>query len=369
MTAASCPEYAALDSLGTLEQFHAEIAMAERDGAIVVQRNAHHGDGSGLKRLQVCDLTRLAIHLGTPLHGDVLGSANEVLAPWRDRFPVVDAVLSTWAAGRKIRQHGPDAAPDLVDALRVAADALNGATRERTLRRESVRLFGDSKRIEALTPWLELLASGEIASSGLSREEIWSTFGLRRQPQPLLLAGSGHVSVAGESLPIVAPYMGLPPEQIMGIHSQAEFVLTVENLTSFHDAASLPDARPRLIIYSGGMPSPAWRRAWQCMVASISDEASLYHWGDIDEGGFRIAHAIQRTAHEIGKSIRPWMMSPESLPQACVDAAETPTSSELRRMCDASAAAGWEQVCDELMHRPIRLEQEALEARLPASRR
>jgi hypothetical protein len=368
MTPASCPEYAALNSLSASEHFHAEIAMAERDGAIAVERDHHHADGSGLKRLQVRDISRLAAHLGQTLHTETLQAAQDVLAPWKARFPLVDSVLSAWAAGRKVRSQGPDAAHDLRDALRVAAEAGDATTGERILRRESVRLFGDSKRIEALTHWLDVLATGDTASSGLSREDVWSAFGLRRQPQPLLLAGRTRIRVAGVTLPLFSPYLGLPPEQIEGIDEPVSFVLTIENLTSFHDAASVVDPRSRLILYTGGMPSPAWRTAWQRMLASLPSDTPIYHWGDIDEGGFRIAHAIQRASSAVGRAIRPWMMSPESLPSESLAHAALPTSNELQRMCATSEAAGWRDVAHSLRSRPIRLEQEALVPRLPPCR-
>lgn len=339
--------------------------MAERDGAIVVQRDHHHGDGGGLKRLQVRDLSLLAAHLGETLHTDTLQAADALLTPWRERFPVVNAVISTWSAGRKVRSQGPDAAQDLRDALRVAVEAENATGGERILRRESVRLFGDSKRIEALTPWLEIMAAGEISSSGLSHEDIWSAFGLRRQPQPMLLSGKSRIWVAGHRLPIISPYVGLPPESIEAIEEPVDFVLSVENLTSFHDAANLADPRHRLIIYTGGMPSPAWCRAWQRMLASLPSETPIYHWGDIDEGGFRIAHVIQRASAKVGRSIRPWMMSPDSFPSEYLSIGKVPTASELLRMCTTSEATGWQDVSDAMRLQPIRLEQEALHPQLP----
>ena len=93
------------------------------------------------------------------------------------------------------------------------ADAGN----ERILRRESVRLFGQSKRLEKLTPWLDLLLTNDLASSGLMPQETWALLDLRREPQPFLVAGSGTVTLLdGMQLPLARPFLGLPSEAISG---------------------------------------------------------------------------------------------------------------------------------------------------------
>src|SRR5690606_21312735 len=118
-----------------------------------------------------------------------IAAAEALLQPWRARFPVIDAVLEHWRHDRRVRGQACDAAGDLADAARAVDALVDEAGGERILRRESIRLFGHSKRLEALTPWLEVLFTGELAASGLDAAQTWSALGLRKQPQPLLLAG------------------------------------------------------------------------------------------------------------------------------------------------------------------------------------
>lgn len=254
----STREYTDLRSLAELERFHAEVALAERDGAVSVQREARSGDGSRLLRLGVADLPALARHLDVPLLDDRVTEAASRLAAWVERFPVLADVLDAWRSGRKLRSCGPEAARDLADAATVVAARADDAGHERILRRESVRLFGDSKRLEKLTTWLELLVTGELAASGLSKDEVWSAIGLRREPQPLLISGCGRVVLNDASVPLVRPYLGLPVESMQSVTVTADYVLSIENLASFHDAALSPDAAAGLLLYTGGMPSPAW---------------------------------------------------------------------------------------------------------------
>lgn len=362
MTRAGAPEYLALGTLDELEQFHAKIAFAEREGAVVAVRDRKGGDGSRLLRLQVADLHKLARHLDMRLLDDRCAEAASQLEAWLPRFPVIAAVLEAWQNNRKLLG-GPGAAPELAAAARLIAARADDAGHERILRRESARLFGDSKRIEKLTPCLDVLLGGEPTSSGRLSEELWAEIGLRREPQPLLLSGSGVVDVGDSRVPLLQPYLGLPLESVRAVTTNARYVLTIENLASFHDAASC--GGPGLLIYTGGMPSPAWRAAYQRILIGQSAQVPVYHWGDIDEGGFRIAAVLARTADAAGHAVRPWMMSPSSLPEPVLSNAAEPGPAVLAAMCRWADRAGWPDVAADLRTSPILLEQEHLDPRVP----
>ncbi len=365
-TPASAADYLALETLDARERFHAAVALAERAGAVHVERDRHQGDGQRLLRIRVAHLDVLAAYLGIVLLDARTAAAETILQPWQARFPVLDAVLQAWRGGRKVRAQGPEAASDLADAARAVAALQDAPGGERILRRESVRLFGDSKRLERLTPWLELLATGETAASGLAREDVWSAIGLRREPQPLLLAGSGHVDLDGSVLPLVRPYLGLPMDTLRSLATEARYLLTIENLASFHDAASDPAARHGLLLYTGGMPSPTWRRACARIIAGLPATATLYHWGDIDEGGFRIAAVLADLARGAGRALQPWRMSMASLQQTVDEVPlHQPMPSALAAMQRWAQRAGWDDVVEDLARRPMQLEQERLEIVLP----
>lgn len=361
MTRSGAPEYLALGTLDELEQFHAQVTIAERDGAVVAIRDRKGGDGSRLLRLQVADLHELARHLGVQALDLRCAQAASQLDAWLPRFAVLADVLEAWRQGRKLLG-GPEAAADLAAAARLIAARAEDAGHERILRRESARLFGDSKRIEKLTACLDVLLSGELAASGRMGEELWAEIGLRREPQPLLLSGDGVVELDSGQIPLLRPYLGLPLESVRAVAANARYVLTIENLASFHDAASLGDG---LLIYTGGMPSPAWRAAYQRLLAGQPEQTPIHHWGDIDEGGFRIAAVLNRTAAAIGRAVSPWMMSPSTLPQSVLARAPTPPPAVLAAMCRWAERAGWSEVAVELRARPIQLEQEHLDPRLP----
>ncbi len=216
---------------------------------------------------------------------------------------------------------------------RAVETLLADARSERILRMASIALFGDSKRLEALTAWLDLLVAGELAPSGLEDEQVWSALGLRREPQPLLLAGQGAVQLDDGSRHVLPRrWLGFPMDAVRGIATEVHALLSIENLASFHEAAALRDDAPVLLLYTGGMPSPTWRAAYARLLAGLPTDAALYHWGDIDRGGFRIAAKLAETAAAASRCLQPWLMSPDALP-AEVIAGSAPPRQRYRRRC------------------------------------
>lgn len=270
------------------------------------------------------------------LLGERVAHAEVLLAQWRSpvsggngqSFPVITEVLHAWRAGRKVRGHGPEAGADLADATRAVETLLADARSERILRKASIALFGDSKRLEALTAWLDLLVAGELAPSGLEDEQVWSALGLRREPQPLLLAGQGAVQLDDGSRHVLPRrWLGFPMDAVRGISTEVHALLSIENLASFHEAAALRDDAPVLLLYTGGMPSPTWRAAYARLLAGLPTDAALYHWGDIDRGGFRIAAKLAETAAAASRCLQPWLMSPDALPAEVIAGSAPPLAS------------------------------------------
>lgn len=363
MTAAKCPEYAALRTLNEIETFDAEIALAVRAGAIAAERE-RFGEHPRLLRLQLASLESLGVHLGVDLLSTQVMQAAAELADSVPAFPIVQDVLDTWARGRHVRGHGSEAARDIADAAKAVLACRGDDTQERLLRRESVRIFRDSKRLEALSPWLDLLLTGELTASGLDNAQIWSALGLRREPQPVLVAGHGTAILPQTTIALCRPYLGLPVDAVRTIETQARYVLTIENLTSFHDAARAMPNGDVLLIYTGGMPSPAWRAFFARLLGSLPADCRLYHWGDIDEGGFRIAAQLAMVVNAEGRNLLPWLMSPQDFDIDALDA-EAPSAACLKKMTYWADKAGWPQIASALQQTPIRIEQEAIDPRFP----
>lgn len=365
------PEYPAQRTWPEREAFHGQMALAERAGAITIQRARYRGEGQDIERITVADLAALATYLDVKLQQTRVSEAEAVLAPWRARFPVLEDVLAAWQAGRRVRGHTAEAARAIADAALVVDACQQDLMRERSLRRESARLFAGqanaSKRIEQLTSWLDLISSGHLKADGtLEDVHVWAALGLRKEPLPLLLAGNAQLHLEYGQLSLLRPWLGVPPESLRTVQTPARCVLSIENLASFHDAARLSDP-DTLLLYTGGMPSPAWRRAYACILRSLPADARIYHWGDIDQGGFRIASVLAHSAAETGHRLLPWQMSPTHLPASIRTRAKRADPATLKAMCHWAERADWPQIAHDLQQQPLMLEQELLEARLPAS--
>ncbi|WP_339437624.1 Wadjet anti-phage system protein JetD domain-containing protein [Pseudomonas sp. EL_65y_Pfl1_R32] len=147
---------------------------------------------------------------------------------------------------------------------------------------------------------------------------------------------------------------------IRGYSGSPDWLLTIENLTTFHQAAKalLPN-RPGLVIYTAGMPSPTWGKAYANILMSLPDSTRILHWGDHDEGGFRVAARVAHFATTTGRHLEPWYMD-ASLWNERGDEAQ---AEQHRSMIRSAIRAGWAELASTL--KAIILEQEGLPIRLP----
>jgi hypothetical protein len=132
-------------------------------------------------------------------------------------------------------------------------------------------------------------------------------------------------------------------------------VLTIENQTTFHVWARQHCDSDALCLYTAGMPSPAWRAMYPLLLSELPAATPVLHWGDVDEGGFRIAAFLSRCAGEVGHTLMPWKMHPADVPEGLRREAPART---VERMVRYAEEAGWADVARELAQAKIVAEQE-----------
>lgn len=358
---AQCPELFATRDLDEAAQFRAEIAAAERAGAIRLILAKRGVPPSDVKAIVVNDVELLAAYLGRDVRSLQVEQAGERLRPYLNAFPVLEHVLDRWRLGKSVRGAplSSGSVDALVDAIKVRL-AREGKPEDALLRRASAQLFRDSKRIERLSRWLDLLGEGSLVPSGLSKAEIFSSLGLHKEPQPFLIAAENAVVSAGcgESN-LFRPYHGLPSEVIARFHFKRapSCLLTVENKATFHEMALHASSSQVCIVFTGGMPSPAWKKAYAKMLESLDREVPVYHFGDIDVGGFRIAHAIGEVVNSHGRALLPWLMDPAELVKLGYELypAKPAQIKTMRHWCER---IGWGNLAAKIEEHPGMLEQE-----------
>ena len=357
LTDSALAEYRELRSLKAKEDFEAVMAYAQAEGAIVVQRPRHDPQGL-VERVELIDVVQLAAILGKVPHAMRVQSARQTLTARYDEHPVLNDVLSNWEKLKKVRGAGPDAADNWAMACDVIsycrAQVALGAT-ETPVRDASARLFKDSKRIESLVPCLDVLLAGNVEDDARPEAEVLQELGLYREPQPARLAGNVVVRRERGSFPLDRPYGALPPSTVLGLESMPSQVLTVENLTTFHVWARQHCDSDVLCLYTAGMPSPAWRAMYIRLLSELPISTPVLHWGDVDEGGFRIAAYLSRCATEAGHVLRPWKMRPADVPDSQRRVAPTRT---VDRMVKYAGEAGWNDIAHELAEAKLVAEQE-----------
>jgi hypothetical protein len=349
--------YHALRSLKEKEAFEAVMTYGQAEGAIKVQRPRHDPQGL-IERVELVDVVKLAMLLGQVPHAARVKMAKQMLTEHLVAYPVLVDVLSGWEKLKTVRCTGPDDAAGWAMACDVVAycraQVVLGAT-ETPVRDASARLFKDSKRIQSLVPRLDVLLTGNIGDDARPEVEVLQELGLHREQQPARLAGNVVIRRERGAFPLDRPYCALPPSTVLGCGSMPSQVLTIENQTTFHVWARQRCDSDVLCIYTAGMPSPAWRAMYLRLLSELPVATPVLHWGDVDEGGFRIAAFLSRCAAEAGHALRPWKMRPADVPESLRRAAPART---VERMVMYAGEAGWHDIAQELAEAKFVAEQE-----------
>jgi len=357
LTGSALAGYHALRSLKDKENFEAVMAHGQAEGAIKVQHPRHDPEGL-IERIELVDVAKLAMLLGEIPHAARVQTAKQTLTAHLAAYPVLLDALSSWEKLRRVRGTGPDDAATWAMACDVIAycraQVALGAM-ETPVRDASARLFKDSKRIESLVPCLDVLMVGNIEENARPEAEVLQELGLYREQQPARLAGNITVRRERGAFPLDRPYCALPPSTVLSIESMPSQVLTIENQTTFHVWARQHCDSETLCLYTAGMPSPAWRAMYVRLLSGLSVQTPVLHWGDVDEGGFRIAAVLSRCASEAGHTLNAWKMSPAEIPESVRRAAPART---VERMAKYAREAGWNDVADELTEAKLVAEQE-----------
>ncbi|WP_197342688.1 Wadjet anti-phage system protein JetD domain-containing protein [Ralstonia solanacearum] len=360
LTRSNLAAYRSEKSLQAKELFEVTMQAARAEGAIhLVWDNPQEGNGF-IERVELVNPRALAKFLGcTPL-ADLLADASARFTPHVERFPVLNDVLQRWAQLRTVRKLSPDSVQEWLDAVKVidsARDEVPADAISVPIREASYRLFKDSKRVEKLVGPADVLLCGSVEAAPRDQAEVWKEIGLFREEQPALLAGNVIVKRERVTACLDAPYGGLPTRTVLGLACVPRQVMTIENLTTFHSEARRRCAEDVLLIFTAGTPSPAWRAMYGRILQDVPEGTPILHWGDVDEGGFRIASMLARCARDSGHVLQPWKMHPEDIP---VDVRCEATPYVLERIRHFASAAGWAELGEAMLEAGFTLEQEGL---------
>lgn len=364
LTAASFPAYLQLPRAEDKQAVNMEFVAAERAGAVQVDWDPRAGERTHAVRLVLQDARALAEHLQVQPRWEEVKQARKQLEHLVASYPVLEEVLERWSKRQKVRGTMASDAADWADAARVVQYCREHSGEDVPVRRASAHLFRNSKRIQDIWRYVEVLSTNELQPTQNDLEEVLASMGLVRFPPTFLLACDGHIRGTSGSVPVLGPYLGLPPAQVLELElsSESQVLLTVENLTTFHELAAVRPAGA-VLLYTAGMPARSWTAAYGRVLRSVPETCRCMHWGDIDAGGFRIAAHLARLCE--GEERKLYLHSMVWRPLGG-DAARTLQSSEVRQIAGICARWGWEIEGRAIAGATYAIEQEELPALWPS---
>lgn len=348
------------NSLQAKEAFETYMCSARAQGAITFTYGSRGAEEGFINRIELVNKSALAKFLGKELEEDKLSKAVSLLSQFESRFPVISDVLIRWKQLRPVRTFLVTDAQDWVDAIRVidfARDNIASGVVSLPINEASGKLFKDTKRIKKLAAPLDVLLSGSLDADSRPPSEVWQEIGLFREEHPVRMAGKVIVERERTTGLLDTPYTGFPASTVIRLGSNPTMVMTIENQTTFHSEAHRLCYEDVLLIYTAGMPNPPWKAMYARILKNLPTDIPVYHWGDIDEGGFRIASVLATVAKNAGHIIKPWQMHPENVP---LEHRRPASITTVNKMVYFAKAAGWTSIAESIDNMKFTVEQESL---------
>lgn len=174
---------------------------------------------------------------------------------------------------------------EYLDILKAVRGAVQNE-HEIFIRDFSISIFNDSKRMEQLKGKAQsfLFSYGDYEE----REHVLEECGIVNTPTYVSVKGKGILIIGKQKLDLsmMNGDIALSTESIKELKSIkviGERVVTVENMTSFHDFSG----KEAFVIYLGGFHNKVKQEMIKQVYLTNTDK-SYYHFGDIDAGGFYI---------------------------------------------------------------------------------
>lgn len=302
-------------------ELHEELQMLfeRHECAIIEFGPVALGEVGEINAVQISDPYQFLKAISQPCLYNVIESANEHLealdlaSDWL-RNAVKDSILD-WRRGRLAFGVKPGDVDRLIDTITVLNWlVLNENQAVPDMRTLSVQLFGDSKRIEAITGTIAKAYAPQLPKHmvGSDAKQVLDYLGIRKFAPMIKIKGAFEILMpAGEiDCSNAQPYLGFPPDAIAGIRANCSpsYVLFIENETTFNRyTREVQD--DGWVLYTNGFPSRSWAPIFRELVEQAGPQTPVYHWGDIDVGGYRILVHMQAI---LARDLRPYCMTPEA---------------------------------------------------------
>lgn len=352
------------------DDLHRALQDAERSGGIALERNRLGRFTGEFARIRLLDGERLYKFLGRSSAESIADAARraiEAAIPGILEAPffksIVGEAAAAWAFNKSFLGLTAKNIDTFITVLRLTHGVVNLAGRDIDHRTFSRRIVKDSKALERSEGRVaQLVKRWNPTLEGDEPRDVLEACGIVRRAHLLLVKGPINLSSNDVNLEGTGElFIGLPWPSVQRatLSQPVEYIITIENPTSFWRYCVEIKGR-YLALLSDGFPA---RDVLSSMVHLVKaarsiQEVPLFHWGDIDAGGVRIAAHLENafdlpiTLHEMSPALALELGSPLQYRKG-LDRLAT-------RNGDIGSLARW--LCsDEAMS----LEQEELDPRAP----
>lgn len=298
-------DYTQVGGPAAQDEFHRVLHDAERTGAIALEK-ARLGRFTGeFARVRLLDAGKLYQFLVRSPAGEIADVARRTIDETipdilEDPFfaDVEREAITAWGSNKSYLGLSPTQAETLITVMRLAHGIVHLAGRDVDHRTFSRRTVKDSKALERSEGRVaQLLKRRNASLAGDEPREILEASGIVRRAH--LLQVKGPLRLLSEALTIEGTgemFIGLPwaAAQQATLMKPVDYIITIENPTSFWRYCTEVGGC-YLALLSDGFPA---RDVLSSMVhlvraARSITNAPIYHWGDIDAGGVRIAAHLE----------------------------------------------------------------------------
>jgi hypothetical protein len=300
-------DYTRVGGPAAQDELHRVLQDAERVGAIALERGRlgrFTGEFARIRLVNAEKLYQFLVRTPSTSIVDAVQQTIEVAIPeiLADAFfrQVEQDALAAWKRNKAFLGFTAVQVESFVTVIQLAHGIAHLAGRDIDHRTFSRRTVKDSKALERWEGRVAHLLKGRDPNlAGDEPREVLEASGIVRRAH--LLQVKGPLGLSADEFRIDGTgqiFIGLPwaAVQQATLTRQVEYVVTIENSTSFWRYCTEINGN-YLALLSDGFPARDVLASMKHLVktARAGADIPIYHWGDIDAGGLRIAAHLEDT--------------------------------------------------------------------------
>jgi hypothetical protein len=298
-------DYTQVGGPAAQDEFHRVLRDAERAGGITLERERlgrFTGEFARVRLVNADSLYRFLVRppadsIADTARRTIEASASDLLA---DPFfrGIKGEAIAAWKFNKSYLGFAASQVENFVTVLRLTHGIIHLAGRDIDHRTFSRRTVKDSKALERWEGRVaQLLRQRDESLAGDEPREVLEASGIVRRAH--LLQVKGPLRLRSDALKIDGSgevFIGLPwaavQQAILSRH--VDYIITIENPTSFWRYCTEVMGN-YLALLSDGFPARDVLSSMTHLVKAARADANvpIYHWGDIDAGGVRIAAHLE----------------------------------------------------------------------------